>query len=374
MTRTGTRVLMIDSETTWRGGEGQLWLLMKGLERAGYEVTLAAPDGSAIGARAAQLGVDIAPLTITGGFDVGAAWRLRGLLRGGDYDIVHTHSSHAHGVAFMACRMLTNSPRLVVSRRVDFRIARNAFSAIKYRYGADVYIAISKGVRNVLIEGGIAPERTALVRSGIDLSKFDGVGDPAGLRAEFGLEADVEVVGNVAALAPHKSQVDLVRAARVVLRQIPDARFFIVGDGELRGTLEELIEELGLEGKVTLTGFRDDALRFIGMFDCFVLSSYLEGLCTSVMDAQAMGTPVVATNTGGVPDLVEHGRTGLLVEPSNPESLAEGITRMLREPDLGRRCAEAARRQALAEYDARHMVEGTMEVYDRLLTNAVKVQ
>ena len=215
-------VLMIDSEETWRGGEAQVSLLVGGLREHGVRVSLASPPHAAITRWARQAGVRTLSLSILGGMDLAAVWALRRHMRNNRFDIVHCHSSHAHSIAFMARRAarirssagLGGTPRLVVSRRVDFPVAKNGFSALKYRHGADVYIAISNGVRDVLVAGGIAPERIRIVRSGIDFGKFAAVRDNRYLLDEFGLTEGTPVVGNVAALAPHKSQVDLIRAAK----------------------------------------------------------------------------------------------------------------------------------------------------------------
>ncbi len=130
----------------------------------------------------------------------------------------------------------------------------------------------------------------------------------------------------------------------------------------MRSGLEKLINDLKLDDDVLLTGFRSDVLEMLSMFDCFVISSYLEGLCTSIMDAQAMGVPVVATRTGGIPDLVEDEVTGLLVPPKRPDLLADAIVRMMTEPGLKESCAGAATARAQS-YHYRYMVEGTMDVY-----------
>jgi glycosyltransferase involved in cell wall biosynthesis len=198
---------MIDSETTWRGGENQLYLLMRGLRAEGVHVELAAPESAAIARRAAELGVASRPLDIRGGMDVAAARRLAGYLTRGSYDIVHCHASHAHSVAFLATlrqrlaatlrlphRSGPSPPpvpsrplrqqsasgtarvpyRLVVSRRVDFPFPRHGASALKYRFGADLYLAISNGVRDVLVRCGVDPARIVLVPSGIDLEHVRG--------------------------------------------------------------------------------------------------------------------------------------------------------------------------------------------------------
>jgi glycosyltransferase involved in cell wall biosynthesis len=260
---------------------------------------------------------------------------------------------------------LAPRPWHVVSRRVDFAVGRDPVSAWKYRRGADAFIAISEGVRRVLLEGGVAPARVRVVPSGIDLAKFDGLRERDVVRAELGLDARTFAVGNVAALAPHKAQNDLLRAAAIVRAQRRDARFFVVGEGALRANLESLARELGIADHVVFTGFRTDALDLLRAFDIFVMSSYLEGLGTSIMDAQALGVPVVATRTGGIPELVEDGATGLLVPPRDPASLAAAILRFLEDGGLRSTCAERARALS-SRYDYRAMVYKTLEVYREL--------
>lgn len=364
------RALMVDSERTWRGGEGQLRLLIKGLLDDGVAVELAAPPGSEIEKRTREFDIPFHPVSIGGGMDVVSAWRLRSVIRRGRYDVVHSHSSHAHSIAFMACAAIARDARpfQVVSRRVDFAVATNRLSGLKYRHGADVYLAISNGVRDVLIESGIEAERIRLVPSGIELEKFERVRDNGYIREEFKIGEDTPVVGNVAALAPHKSQRDFIGAAKILAGDFPKVLFLIVGEGKLRGELEAQISDAGLGHRVILTGFREDPLEILSTFSLFVLSSCLEGLGTSVMDAQAMGVPVVATRTGGVPDIVEDGVTGLLVPPRDPEALAGAIARLLRAPDLRQQLAKTALVQSRG-YDYRQTVYKTLDAYRELVSS-----
>ena len=365
------RVLMIHSETTWRGGENQLALLMRGLRDAGVGVVLAAPRRAAIARAAGELGVPHVPLAIRGGLDLVAAARLARHLRREPYDVLHCHSAHAHSTAFLATwrgrgrAPGRRRPAVVVSRRVDFAVPRCGPAALKYRH-ADLFVAISRGVRDVLLGCGIDPARIVLVPSGIDLERHRSLRDTAYLRSEFELAPGTTLIGNVAALAPHKSQSDFIRAAKIVAEQMQPVQFLVVGEGPLRQQLVALIRDLGVQETVRLTGFRDDVLEMVSLLDCFVLSSYLEGLGTSIMDAQVLGVPVVATRTGGVPELVEDGVTGLLVPPRRPEELARAILRMLREPGLRERCVQNARARAAA-YDYRRMVRGTLAAYSDLL-------
>lgn len=359
MTRCALRVLMVDSERSWRGGQGQVRLLMSGLCERGVAVTLAAPGDGELYRRSETLAIERVPLA-TGATGLLALRRLLGRC-----DIVHSHAARAHGAVAATRLGLRARPLHVVSRRVDFDVATSPASRWKYARGADAYIAISEGVRRVLLAGGVPAERVRVVMSGIDLAKFDGLKDRAAVRAELGLDARTLAVGNVAALAPHKAQDDLLHAAQRVLAKRDDVRFFIVGEGSLRADLESLARSLGVASRVTFTGFRTDALDLLRAFDVFAMSSYLEGLGTSIMDAQVLGVPVVATRTGGIPELVEDGVTGLLAPPRHPEAFAAALLRILDDGSLREACAETARIRS-SRYDYRTMVDKTLDVYQDL--------
>jgi len=356
------RVLMVDSERTWRGGQAQVLLLMRGLVEAGVEVHLAAPADGALFARTEGLRI------------ARHGWKLDALAAGttlcaviarGSFDLVHSHASRAHGWAALARIGVRPRPIHVVSRRVDFAVGTGVLAALKYRRGADAYIAISEGVRDVLIAGGVPRERVYLAHSGIDLDKFTRMRDASYLRDEFGVRDGERIVGSVAALAPHKAHTDLLHAAARVCARRPGVRFFLVGEGELRAELVALARELGIGDAVVFTGFRQDALELLSIFDVFVMSSYLEGLGTSIMDAQVLRVPVVATRAGGIPEIVEDGVSGLLVPARAPGLLADAILRMLNDDALRAACVHEAARRA-AGYDYHTMVHKTLDVYRAL--------
>ena len=378
-TRSTLRVLMLDSETTWRGGQNQLALLVRGLRDRGVDTTVAAPPGAALLQCDDVRELQKWALPMRHGLDVVAAARLARHLRQHEYDVVHCHSSHAHSIAFLAmwpARLSQGDgeskkrPRLVVSRRVSFPIARRGVRALKYR-GADLYLAISSNVHDVLVHGGVAPARVALVPSGVDLEHLRQRRDAQRVRNELNIPRGSTVVGTVAALTENKAVGDLVRAARSVAEQLPELRVIIVGEGPARPDLERLIAQLGLQDRVLLTGFRPDVFDIFAMLDCFVLPSRLEGLGTSIMDAHVMGIPVVATRTGGIPDLIEDGRTGLLVPPRDPDLLGGAIVRMLRDPSLRERCVGNARVRA-QRYDYRNMVHNTVDAYQRIFDDEIE--
>ena len=156
----------------------------------------------------------------------------------------------------------------------------------------------------MLVSDGIPAERTITVHEGIDVEHV-AAAEPVNLHELFWLPHQAPVVGNVAALVPHKGQRYLVDAAHLVVQEVPDARFVILGEGELREHLEQQIREYRLEKHVLLAGFRTDVIGCMKGFDLFVMSSVTEGLGTSLLDAMACGRAIVATDTGGIPEVVE---------------------------------------------------------------------
>jgi glycosyltransferase involved in cell wall biosynthesis len=204
-----------------------------------------------------------------------------------------------------------------------------------------------------------------VVNEGIDLERVDAA-PPGNLHEELWLPRHAPIVGNVAALVPHKGQRHLIDAAAIVVRQIPDARFVIAGEGELRHALERQIRDRHLEKHVILLGFRPDVLSLHKVFDVFVMSSVTEGLGTSLLDAMACGKPVVATEAGGIPEVVEDGLTGLLVPVRDPEAMAAAIIRLLHDAGLRRQMGEAAILSVRERFSVERMVLDTLRVYQRV--------
>lgn len=359
------RTLHIDTEQGWRGGEQQALYLMRGLLARGHWAACACRPGSAMEQACDREGIQAFAVEMRSELAVRAALRLRKVAAAEAYQVLHAHTAHAHTIAALAAWGL-DGPRCVVSRRVDFAVGRSLFSRLKYRHGVDRYIAISHAVRQVLLDGGVPPEKVRIAHSGIDVTRFD-VPVNTGLRAELGLPPDGVVVGNIAALVDHKGQKYLVDAVPEVLRRCPHAWFVIAGDGELAGALKQQAIDRGVAGRVLFLGYRKDVPDLLNLFDVFVMSSHMEGLCTSLLDAMAMRVPIVATKAGGIPEIVRDGVNGLLVESKNPPALAEGIVRLLDDRALAARLAEGGRRVVVEEFSADAMVEKTLSVYREVL-------
>jgi len=360
------RIAHLDTGRTWRGGQAQVLRLLRGLAAGGHECLLLAPRGPLL-ERAAAVGLQAAAWSALGEWDLLAALRAAVALRRFDAEVAHCHSAHAHALGVPAAR-LAGVRAVVVSRRVDFAVGWNPLSRLKYRMPVDRYLCISRGVMDVMRQGGVPQERLALVPSGVELPGSEAPAPAAAdLRALVGAAPGAPVIGTVAALAPHKDHANLLQAVVEVVRARPEVRFAWVGEGECRADLERQRAALGLEEHVRLLGFREDALGLLAQFSVFALSSYLEGLCTSLLDAQALGVPVVATAVGGVPDVVEDGVTGRLVPGRDPRALALALLETLAEPEAARRRAARAR-ETVRGFSAERMVERTLEEYRAVLS------
>jgi L-malate glycosyltransferase len=358
--------LHVDTAATWRGGQNQVLLTVLGLcERGERAMLVAHPNGEL--RRRAEEGLELVALAPGHELDLKAAWKLARAIRRVQPDIVHAHDPHGVAMASMALSMLTGmpSPRLVAARRVDFRLKRNSFSKWKYRQ-VDLFIASSEAIHRILMRDGIPAEQIVTVHEGIDVERI-GKLPTVNLRELFFLPHNAPIVGNVAALVAHKGQRHLVNAVPLVLREEPDARFVILGEGPLRSQLEHQIRTLHLEKHVVLPGFRNDVLSCMKGFDLFVMSSETEGLGTSLLDAMAAGKATIGTDVGGIPEAIEDRVSGLIVPPSDPASLARAIVKLLKDEALAKRMGQAGLTRARRLFSVEKMVDGTIQAYRRLL-------
>ncbi len=360
--------LHIDTARTWRGGQNQVLITVNGLREIGQRAALVAHPNGELRRRAAE-GLDLIPLAPRTEMDLTAAWRLWRVIKRLGPDVIHAHDPHGIAMAALALSLGSGSrtagalPPLVASRRVDFHLKGNSLSRWKHRQVA-CFIAASEAIRQMLVADGVPSERTTTVHEGIDLAHVDAA--PAvNVHEAFWLPHGAPVVGNVAALVPHKGQRHLIEAAHLVVREIPDARFVILGEGELRDALERQVRDYHLEKHVLLPGFRTDVLGCIKGFDLFAMSSVTEGLGTSLLDAMACARPIVATRAGGIPEIVEDGMNGRLVPPRDHAAMAQAIVALLRDEGERRRMGEAGLARVRTRFTVERMVEETAAVYAR---------
>jgi len=358
----------INTERTWRGGEQQTLFLLLGLRARGHDVALIAPPESPLAERAGAGGLPVHRIRMRGEADPFAVVRIRAIIARGGFDLLHMHTSHAHSLGGLASIGLPIAR--IVSRRVDFSIFRNSFLGLnrwKYRLGVDRYIAVSGAIRDVLAADGIDPARVSIVRSGVDPARFPEIDRPRAPDPELPFPRESPIVGNIAHLAPHKGQIHLIQAAPRILAREPRVRFLIVGQGDLAPLFRQRIAQLGLEGALVLTGFRNDIGAILARLAVFVMPSIQEGLGTSIVDAMLFGIPVVASRVGGIPEIIEDGVHGILCPPADEEALAEAVVGLVRSPDRARILGERGRKRAREEFSVDRMVGGTARVYAEVL-------
>ena len=357
--------LHIDTAREWRGGQSHVLHLVLGLRAIGHRAALVAhPDGELL--RRMREGLDLIPLAPRGEVDLAAAWRLSRVVKRLTPDLIHAHDPHAVAMAATALSIVSPSPKtpLVASRRSAAHLARTSLSRWEHSQ-VDCFIANSGVIRDRLVSEGIPLEHTAIVTEGVDVERIVRM-PAANVHAAFYLPTHAPIVGSVASLVAHKGHHHLIDAAALVVREVPDARFVIVGDGELRESLEKHIRDTHLERHVFLVGFRTDVLELTKGFDLFAVSSVIEGMYVALLDAMAAAKATVATAVGAIAEVVADGETGFLVPPRDHVAMAEKLVLLLKDPVLRSRMGEAALTRVRERFTVERMVEDTAAVYERL--------
>lgn len=358
-------IFHLDDRSFWAGGQRQLLELARGLRERGHRQWIVTPSGSPLASRAIADGFEFLPHPRRGEVDPRAMLDLSRLLRRHRPDIVHTHDSHSPTPAALASRLVRPRPRVVGHRRVDFHIRPNRLSRWKYARGADRLVAVSHAVRRVLVEDGVPAARVTVIHDGIALETPPAPPGPT-LRERVGSAPGDPLVLTIASTEGYKDHPTLIETAAILFRRRPRVRWAVLGTGGRFDETVAVVERRGLAERLRYLGFVEDARGFLPQADVFVLTSKTEGLGTSVLDAMAAGIPVVATEAGGIPEVIEDGRSGLLAPPGDARGLARAIDRVLGDPEQARRLVEAAS-ERVVEFDIARAVARTERLYDELL-------
>ncbi len=357
------RALLANDEAGFRGGEHQTIALALGLAARGCEVAIACRAGSPLAARAEAEGIERRVFAFER-WPVATPFALARFIAAWRPDICHAQTAGAHTHLWLARAAASSRPPLVVSRRVAFRIAPTPLSLMKYRRGVAHFIPISRAAAESLARIGVPAERMTVVPSGVETARFARRSGGAG-RGRWSIGDGELVVGTVAAFEAEKGLATLVDAAAALRSRGLRARLVLAGEGRLGPGLAERAARAGLGDSVIITG-RDLSLEeTLGAFDVFALPSLEEGLSTALLAAMASGLPVVASDTGGIPEAVSP-ECAILVPPGNAGSLAGAIERLLADPDLRRRMGEAGKARA-ALFDISITVDRTLELYRAVL-------
>lgn len=336
-------------------------------ERYDYRAAYLVDRPSSVVPELESLGVPCDRLGTGGRFDLSWIGDLRRLVRDHRIDVVHIHSPLPAAAARLVVRTLRPRPRIVYTEHNSwdcYSWPTRLANAMTYLFD-DAHVAVSEAARRSVPR--VLRRRVEVLTHGIDLDVARRhVADREAARAELGVDDTVVVATTVANLRVEKAYDVLLRAARVALDHHPALVFLSIGHGPLEAELRALHESLALGDRFRFLGFRPDALRLLAGSDIFVLSSRQEGLPVSLMEAMALGLPVVATRVGGIPDYVDSGISGLLVEPEHPQLLADAVGSLADETEL-RHCMGKEAEAVAAVFDARVAVARLDSIYAGLV-------
>jgi glycosyltransferase involved in cell wall biosynthesis len=367
------RLVHVAGSADWGGGERYLELLARHLDREAFALEVIAPAPGALCARLADLRVPVHVVDLGALVSLGAVARLTAALRRLAPGIVQSHGARSNVYTRLAGR-LAGVPAVVSTIHnalADYPVSRARLAL----YRAMDRLTLPLTARVVCVASALAPDyrgRAVVVRNGIDVGELDPVAAgpaAAAVKRALGLGAG-PVVGFVGRLTPQKDPLAFVAVVAALRRARPDVHALIVGDGPLRGEVEHAIAAQGLGASCRVLGERGDVATLFAVLDVFLLTSVSEGFPFVVLEAMAMERPVVATAVNGVPEIVEHGVTGVLVGRGDVDGLARAVLDTLAVPEAARAMGRAGRRRVQESFTARRMVAETEALYARLLRAA----
>jgi glycosyltransferase involved in cell wall biosynthesis len=362
--------------------------LLRFLAEQGFQVTTACSPGPFVPSLRAE-GFDIREISIARSHNIlshlRSTWRLYQLIRAERFGIVHVHTPVASLIGRLAAR-LARVPIVIYTAHGFY--FHDQMSPLKRRFhislekmGArwcDFLFTQSDEDRQTAIsEKFFPPERALTIGNGVDLARFNPAGidvrEVERMRAELGIAADALIIGVIGRLVREKGYFELFEAAAKLRTKFSNLTVLVIGDAlgsdydNSKRELEEHIKHLGIEDTIVFAGMRGDVPQLLHLVDVYCLPSYREGMPRSILEAMAMGKPVVATNIRGCREEVVDGETGFLVPVRDSRQLADALEKLLRDSQLRTRFGEAARSRAVALFDERLVLERQLTVYDQLM-------
>lgn len=357
------KLLLVDLETAWRGGQNQALLILKGLKQRGCDAELVAARGSELGRRASEAGIAV-HLVSRGFFRLAAAARIRALVNARRFDLVHANEAHAVSAVWLS-RAHRQVP-FVISRRVGYPIGASRIARARYAAGARI-VANSQWVAEQAAASGAPNEKLSVVYEGAEIPARFTSEQRRAARARWGITDDAPLLGCVGVLLPDKGQEWLIRALAALRRDFPDAKLLLAGDGPCRPKLQALARELGVAHAVLFPGFVKDVETVYAALDVFLLPSFFEALNNSLLAAMAYEIPSIAFQRGALGEIIEHEKSGLLVSGPDVEEICAATTRILRNHEFAKRLGQTGRTRVQENFSAERMVEGMIRIYETTL-------
>jgi len=358
-------ILHTEWSRSWGGQVQRIVLECSKMMAMGHRVVIVCQPGSPLFKNAREKGIPVEEVRIRGQFDLRAILAIYRLIKKHEITVVNTHSSRDNWVGSLAAK-LAGVPLIVRTRHHPVPISNSPLNFIHKL--ADGFIATGEAVRAGLVTDNLfSAERVISVPTGVSLERFSLATDCSALKHELGIESATRIVTIVSRLGKTKRHDLFVEAARLVLNELPDVKFLIVGDGMMQEPIQRKVEALGLSNEVLMMGYRADIPEFMAISNVVVLTSDSEGVPQVLTQAMAMQRPVVAAPIGAIPDLIEDGVTGLFAEAGNARLFADKILMLLRDDCLSQKLGAAGRQHVLNNFTDDIMAEKTIAFYQRLL-------
>ena len=360
------KILHLSTARTWRGGEQQVSYLYQGLEAKGCQQCIITPYDSKMALHAKQRDYVYKELRKKTFFTFQAVFQIDKFCQSFKPDIIHCHDAKAHSIAFFLTRFFSYPYKVLVSRRVDFPIRSNWFSKMKYRDKNMLgYLCVSSAIKKIL-EQDLGYKNFVVIHDGIDINRFSK--PPSGkLRKVLGVDQSCLLIGCVAALAPHKDYFTLIKSISLLKKSLKQPfKVAIIGTGSLLSRLENEIKRLNLKDSISILGQRHDVPELLADLDLFLLTSKEEGLCQTLLEAMAAKVPIVATRAGGIPEIIEDQKNGLLADVGHTQDLAKHIKYLLKNPPISKLLAQEGWKK-VQNFSYQKMAEQTFEIYQKTL-------
>lgn len=366
MSRSNPRILHISSAKSWRGGEQQIAYLFLELQKKNIFQKILCTKGSAMENWCIQQAIPFIPYKKVFPLNPLVSLKIKNVCRQEAINLIHAHDAHAHTFSVLASVFGNHTP-IILSRRVDFPIQTHFFSHWKYNhFSIKKIICVSHFIKKVMEKDVANIDKLEVVHSGIDIEKLSYENTNI-LHEEYGIPLDIPIVANIAAIAPHKDYFTFVNAVDKLVKMGAKAKYFIIGaDGGEKTQIEDYIQQKKLEKEIILTGFREDIPKILPEITVILFTSKTEGLGTSLIDACACGVSIVATNAGGIPEIIKHQKTGLLASIGDDETLAKHVKQLLGDERIREKLILNARQKVLA-FSKEQMATKTLGIYQQTI-------
>jgi len=371
------KILEVINEAAIGGGQKHLFLLARGLNKEKFDVIVASSGKGPLREELMREEIKYVSLKMKRKLNFFTIFKIARLIKKEEIDILHTHG----GIAGFTARLggIIGNVRIIVHTLHGIHYLNYKNRLLKwicilleslFSMFTDAVIFVSDSDMQKARRFKLAKERKIhVIKNGIDFSEFNKKVDVLVKKKALGLDSTCPIVGTIARLHRQKGHIHLLKAVKRIIRVKPETRFLIVGDGPLRDSLVYYKEKLGIGNNVIFLGERKDVPELLQVIDIFVLPSLWEGFPITLLEAMASGTAVIATNVDGNKEIVEDKKTGLLVNPGNPEVLSSAICKLLGNRNYCSKLALQGKRELLNKFGVSRMVKKTEALYVKLYKN-----